>query len=85
MTRFKVQEMVESDDTVHRPRPTDGGRGCWRWQAFPRGQMASSWLVGPRPLGQANVSTRMGTIKNKMAEGFSKVFRNAHTDTRAQL
>ncbi len=32
-----------------------------------------------------NVSTRMCTIK--MAEGFldTKVFRNAHTDTRAQL
>ncbi len=34
-----------------------------------------------------NVSMRMCTIKNKMAEGFldTKVFRNAHTDTRAQL
>ncbi len=34
-----------------------------------------------------NVSTRMCTIKNKMAEGFleTKIFRNAHTDTRAQL
>ncbi len=34
-----------------------------------------------------NVSTRMCTIKNKMAEGFldTKVFRNAHTDTKAQL
>ncbi len=33
------------------------------------------------------VSTRMGTIKNKMAEGFleTKIFRNAHTDMRAQL
>ncbi len=32
------------------------------------------------------VSTRMCTIKNKMAEGFleTKIFRNAHTDTRAQ-
>ncbi len=32
------------------------------------------------------VSTRMGTIKNKMAEGFleTKIFRNAHTDMRAQ-
>ncbi len=32
-----------------------------------------------------NVSTRMCTIKNKMAEGFleTKIFRNAHTDTRA--
>ena len=44
MTRFKVQEVVESDDH---------GRGCWRWihrQAFPRHRaMASrwnSWLVG---------------------------------------
>ncbi len=33
------------------------------------------------------LSTRMCTIKIKMAEGFleTKVFRNAHTDTRAQL
>ncbi len=33
-----------------------------------------------------NVSTRMCTIK-KMAAGFldTKVFRNVHTDTRAQL
>ncbi len=32
------------------------------------------------------VSTRMCTIKNKMAEGFleTKIFRNAHTDTGAQ-
>ncbi len=30
--------------------------------------------------------TRMCTIKNKMADGFfeTKIFRNAHTDTRAQ-
>ncbi len=34
-----------------------------------------------------NLSTRMCTIKNKMAEGFleTNVFRNARTDTRAQL
>ena len=33
------------------------------------------------------VSMRMCTIKNKVAEGSldTKVFRNAHTDTRAQL
>ncbi len=31
-----------------------------------------------------NVSTRMGTIKIKWRK-VSKVFRNAHTDTRAQL
>ncbi len=33
-----------------------------------------------------NVSTRMCTIKNKMAEGLleTKIFRNAHTDTRVQ-
>ncbi len=32
------------------------------------------------------VSTRMCTIKNKMAECFleTKIFRNAHTDKRAQ-
>ncbi len=32
------------------------------------------------------VSTRVCTIKNKMVEGFleTKIFRNAHTDTRAQ-
>ncbi len=32
------------------------------------------------------VSARMCTIKNKMAEGFleTKIFRNAHTDTRSQ-
>ena len=34
-----------------------------------------------------NVSMHMCTIKNKMAEGFldTKVFKNARTDTRAQL
>ncbi len=54
-------------------------------------RFARSFIVYPGILMFAavrvfKVSTCMCTIKNKMAAGFleTKIFRNAHTDTRAQ-